>query len=245
MILAAGEGTRMRPLTDHIPKALLPVKGLPSICYTLTWLGKHGILGVAINLHHLGEKVEEYLGDGSRYGMKVLYSFEEFLLGTAGGVKRVAGFFDGTFVVVYGDVVTDFDLSSMVRFHKQRESLATLALLEVPNPWEKGIVGLDTAGRVIDFVEKPPKGTEKGDLSNGGIYVLEREILNFVPAEAFCDFAYDVFPQLIRANLPVYGYVLSPRDYLIDIGTPAKYDQVVADAEAGKLANIYPTSKLS
>ncbi len=235
MILAAGEGTRLRPLTLDTPKALLPVAGVPLIEHTILWLKRHSVGEVVINLHHLGKKVTDFLGDGSRLGVKIAYSPEQTLLGTAGAVRRVEQSFDGTFVVLYGDVITDFNLSAMIDFHQQKKAIATLALLRVSNPWEVGVVRLNGDGRLLSFAEKPPRGSEPGNLANSGVYVLEKEILDYIPREGFCDFAYDIFPRVIRLGLPVYGYRLNKDDYLVDIGTPEKYQQANEEMESGKV----------
>lgn len=239
MILAAGEGTRLRPLTLETPKVLLPIGGVPLIEHTLTWLKRHSVSEVAINLYHLGEKIKDFLGDGSRFGMKISYSLEEALLGTAGGVKRTEHFFDGTFVVVCGDIITDFDLSAMVRFHTVKNSLATVALLRVPNPWDVGIAKINEEGRILSFVEKPARGSETGNLGSGGVYIFEREIFDYMPDRSFSDFAYDIFPKLIELELPVYGYVLKLEDYLTDIGTIEKYWKANEDVTAGKVKIRY------
>jgi NDP-sugar pyrophosphorylase family protein len=235
MILAAGEGTRLRPLTLELPKVLLPIAGMPLIQWTLSWLKNHGIEEIAINLFHLGQRISGFLGDGSGFGVKIVYSPEEALLGTAGGVKRMERFFDGTFVVVYGDVLTDFDLGAMIEFHKRRDSWATIALWEFPNPWDVAVVSSDQEGRILELVEKPPRGSKVGNLGSGGIYVLERQVLDYVPSEGHCDFAYDVLPNLIMLGAPVYGYALSSEDYLIDIGTWENYRKANEDAEKGKI----------
>ena len=235
MILAAGEGTRLRPLTLETPKVLLPVGGIPLIEHTLTWLKSYGISEVAINLHHLGEKIRDFLGDGFRFGVKVVYSPEETLLGTLGGVKRVAHFFGKTFVVVYGDVLTNFNLSDMLRFHQMKNSLTTIVILRLPNPLDVGIVEMNQEEKILSFVEKPPPGSETGNLGSGGVYVLEKEIFDYIPDEGYCDFAYDIFPKLVELRLPVYGYVLRPGDYLIDIGTTEKYQKANEDVKAEKV----------
>ena len=153
MVLAAGEGTRLRPLTLETPKVLLPIRGKPLIESTIGWLKSHGIFEVVVNLHHLGDKIRDFLGDGSRFGVEVTYSAEETLLGTAGGVKRMEHFFDDdTFVVVYGDVLTDFNLSKMIQFHREKKATATLAILKVPNPWEVGMVEMNQEGRILQEV---------------------------------------------------------------------------------------------
>ena len=251
MVLAAGEGTRLRPLTLETPKVLLPVDGVSLIERTLLWLKSHAITEVAINLHHLGEKIKSFLGDGSRFGLKVVYSEEERRLGTAGGVKRMEEFFIGkpqslspspespssTFVVVYGDIVTDFNLSAMIEFHRQKKTMATMALFEAPNPKEVGIVEVNDEGRILTFTEKPQSpapSPQSPSLASGGVYVLEKEILGFIQREHFCDFAYDIFPRVIKLGLSIYGYCLSHEDYLMDIGTPDNYHQVNEDIKAGK-----------
>jgi NDP-sugar pyrophosphorylase family protein len=242
MILAAGEGTRLRPLTLETPRVLVPVAGVPQIYYTFSWLKRYGIQEVYINLFYLGDKLRQSLGDGSKFGLNIHYSSEQTLLGTAGGVKKLDEFFDGPFVVIYGDVLTDFDLAAMLEYHLLNKSTATIALTRVPNPWEKGIVQLDDKGKVLSFVEKPPEGTEPGNLANGGIYILEKRVLDFIPEKGYCDFAFNVFPELLSAKLPIYGYVLSARDYLIDIGSIASLRQASDDVKSGKLriANNYP-----
>ena len=236
MILAAGEGTRLRPLTLTVPKVLLPVAGVPLIEYTLMWIRHHGISELVINLHHLGTKVQDFLGDGARFGVRIAYSSEETLLGTAGGVKRMEHFFDGTFVVVYGDVLTDFDLGGMVDFHRDKKALATVSILEVPNPWDVGVVEITENGRILDFIEKPPRDSESGNLGSGGVYILEKEALDYVSSEGFSDFAYDIFPKIIKLGLSVYGYRLHQDDYLLDIGTLEKYNQANEDMKDRKLA---------
>lgn len=238
MILTAGEGTRLRPLTLQTPKILLPIGGIPLIQYTLTWLKSHGISEVAINLHHLGNKIKGFLGDGSRFEVKISYSPEERLLGTAGGVKRMEHFFDGTFVVVYGDNLTDFDLSAMLEFHEEKKAMATLAVFEIPKAWDVGIVEMNNEGKILSLVEKPQSlvpNPQYATFANGGIYVLEEEILRYIPSQGFSDFASDIFPKLIKLDLPVYGYLLKPENYLIDIGTIDKYQKANEDMKTGRV----------
>jgi len=254
MILAAGEGTRLRPLTLEIPKVLLPIGGVPMICYTLAWLKRHGISRIIINLYHLGEKIREFLGDGSRFGMEIVYSPEEILLGTAGGVKKMERFLAAKsqssvanlFVVVYGDVLTDLDLSAMISFHRAKNALATLALFQATNPREVGVVKLDKEDRVVSFTEKPESLILNPQppltLANGGIYILQRELLDYIPGQGFVDFACDIFPKLIELGLPIYGYRLQPGDYLIDIGSPEKYHKANEDVLDNSKLKIQSTT---
>ncbi len=249
MILAAGKGTRLGMLGQCVPKILVPVGGVPLIQHTFAWLKSHGITRVALNVNHLSDKVIEWVGDGCRFGMEVAYSREDTLLGTAGGVKKMEHFFDGTFVVVYGDILTDFDLTAMIRFHKEKKAVATLALFEAPNPREVGIVEIDEAGRILTFVEKPQSPVPSPQslipspqLASAAVYVLEKEVLDYIPEKSHCDFGYDVFPKLLAAGLPVYGYVLGSGDYWLDIGTPEKYRQADEDVKAGRLNVPCPVS---
>lgn len=239
MILAAGEGTRLRPLTEEVPKVLLPVGGLPLIEHILIWLRHHGISKIAVNLYHLGKKIRGFLGDGSQLEVNICYSAEDSLLGTAGSVKRMEHFFDSTFVVVYGDILTNFDLSKMIQFHRKQGAIATIAIMRVANQEGVGIVKMDEERRIISFVEKPTGDLLMSDLGNGGVYVLESEIFSNIRGEGFSDFACDVFPKLIELGLPFYGYVLNPDDYLIDIGTIEKYHAANNDVQAGKMKIKY------
>lgn len=234
MILAAGEGTRLWPLTLETPKVLLPVGGAPLICHTLTWLRTHGISRAAINLHHLGDKIRDFLGDGSRFGMGIVYSQEEELLGTAGSVKRMADGLSETFVVVYGDVLTDLDLGAMGQFHTKMRARATIAVQQVEDAMGKGVVHMEGGDRICSFLEKPALGPKSGCLINTGVYLLEPEILDHIQS-GFSDFGVDVFPRLLEGGVPVYGWRLRPWEYLIDIGAPEAYQQANEDIARGEV----------
>ena len=235
MILAAGEGTRLRPLTLTAPKVLLPVSGVPLIRHILVWLKGHGIREVAINLHYQGQKISDALGDGRNLGMQIVYSPEDTILGTAGGVKRMAHYLDGPFVVHYGDVLTDFDLTAMLRFHRVKKAAATLAILKVSRPRSAGVVEMDADARVLSFTEHPAERAASADLESGGTYILERTVLDTIPVEQPSDFGHDVLPALLARDLPVYGYILKDNDYLVDIGTIEKYRQANEDMAAGRI----------
>ena len=223
MILAAGEGKRLRPLTEDMPKPMLPLAGRPLLEHIIAHLRNCGVTDLAINLHHLPEVVMDYFGDGSRWGVNLRYSVEDRLLGSAGGVKRLQPFFDDTFLVYYGDVFTLADLGSMISLHRRRQVLATMALYQVPDPWNRGIVELDDQQLITRFVEKPARERAFSDLANAGIYVLEPDVLKWIPAGQPWDFGHDVFPALLAAETRVAGYII--RDSLIDIGLPEKYEQ--------------------
>ncbi|HEV2738108.1 MAG TPA: NDP-sugar synthase [Candidatus Elarobacter sp.] len=234
MILAGGMSTRLYPLTKEVPKPVVPVAGEPISGHVLRWLSSFGYDEVAINLFYLADLVEATFGDGSRYGAKLHYLRERELTGSAGALKQMEGWFDGTFVVVGCDDLTDADLASLVRFHKERGALATIGLLEVDEVDQYGVVILDEHGRITGFQEKPAKGTEKSKLANTGIYVFEPAIFDRIPANTFYDFGKQVFPDLVADGLPFYGMELKGA-YWRDIGTPDEYRRATDDVLSGRV----------
>ncbi|MGB9724254.1 MAG: nucleotidyltransferase family protein [Chloroflexia bacterium] len=218
VILCAGEGRRLRPLTARLPKPLLPVGGRPALDYTLELCRFHGLTEIAINLHHRPQAIPEHLGDGAAWGLHIRYSYEPVLLGSAGALEPLRDFLDRPFFVLYGDVLTNLDLTAMHTYHRRRGGMGTVALYRVPDPQRCGIVELEADGRLRTFVEKPAQPF--GDLANAGIYLLEPEVLEALPQKRPCDFGQDLFPHLLRLGIALYGYRLSPAEYLIDIGTP-------------------------
>lgn len=231
MVLAAGEGTRLRPLTLDRPKPMVPINGVPLLDYTIKWLRDQGITDIAINLHYKPEVIVDYFGDGSAHGVKIHYSHEQTILGTAGAVRKIKDWVDGNpLVLVYGDVLTDLDLRAMLDFHHQtlrRDPLSTvtMSLYHVPNPTEVGLVGMDETGKVTRFVEKPKPSEVFTDLANAGVLVLQPEVLDIIPDDTFCDFGLHVLPMLLQAGLSIYGWVIPDHTYLLDIGSPEKYAQ--------------------
>ena len=228
MILAAGEGTRLRPLTDRCPKPMLPVGGRPLLERTIGWLRQHGVREVAINLHHRPEAITQHFGDGSRFGVRITYSPEAQLLGTAGAVRQLEAFFDTTFAVIYGDVLTDLDLTALADFHRASGSIATLALYHADNPSARGLVDLDAAGRVTRFVEKPRPEEVFTDLANAGVCILEPAVLPFIPVGVPSDFGRDVFPAMLGAGQRLSGWPIPRGTLLIDIGSPESYREANA-----------------
>ena len=207
MILAAGKGTRLRPLTNRIPKAMVSVGGRPLLEHTIELLREHGVRDIAINLHAHADVIAEHLGDGSRFGVSLTYSFEPRLLGTAGAVKKLQQFFmDGTFYVFYGDVLTRLDLSSLLDYHRGRGALATIALYRSEDPSRCGVVQQDENGWVTSFVEKPERGTMGDVWANAGIYVIEPSLLHRVKEGIPQDFGRDVFPEVIRDGGKLAGF---------------------------------------
>ena len=221
MILAAGEGIRLRPLTLSTPKVMLPLAGKPLLEYTLDLLRFYDITEVAINLNYLPKVVMDWLGNGDRFGVRVTYSVEDPILGTAGALAKLRGFFDDTFVVIYGDMLTDLDISSLKEFHQAKGALATVTLFEVEDPSSYGIVEIDSEHRILRFVEKPAPGTTTSNLANAGIYMLQPEVVDHIPSDTFYDFGYDVFPALLSKGARLYGYVTT--DSMLDTGTIENY----------------------
>ena len=202
---------------------MLPVGGRPALDYLLELCHGHGVRQVAINLHHCPESVPAHLGDGTARGMALRYSREEVLLGSAGALRPLAAFFDRPFFVLYGDVLTNMDLTAMGRFHREHGGLGTVAIYRVPDPERCGVVDIDAGHRIHRFVEKPAPGTVFTDLVNAGVYLLEPVILSYLPADVPYDFGRDFFPHLLAAGVRLYGYPLRADEYLLDIGTPENY----------------------
>jgi NDP-sugar pyrophosphorylase family protein len=223
MILAAGQGQRLRPLTNHLPKPMLPIAGRPLLEHIIIHLRKCGITHLAINLHHLPLVVMDHFGDGHPWQVSLRYSVERQLLGSAGGVKRLQSFFDDTFVVYYGDLLTWADLRPMIALHRQAGVPATMGLYRVPDPWNRGIVQLDDSQKIVRFVEKPDRKRAFSNLANAGIYVLEPEVLKRIPVDQVYDFGHDLFPAMLTDGVQIAGYIIE--DLLIDIGLPEQYEE--------------------
>ena len=169
VVMAGGEGTRLRPLTSRQPKPMVPIVNRPMLEHTINLLKQHGFNDIVLTLHYLPDIIKDYFQDGSELGVKLHYLIEEKPLGTAGGVKNAEQFLDDTFLVISGDVLTDIDLSKALSFHKQSGAVATIVLTRVPNPVEYGIVITDKTGRVKQFLEKPGWGEVFSDTVNAGI----------------------------------------------------------------------------
>jgi NDP-sugar pyrophosphorylase family protein len=225
MILAAGKGTRLHPVTETVAKPMVPIGGRPVLEHTMRWLRDHGVRRVAVNLHHRPESVRGHFGDGSGFGVEIRYSEEPELLGTAGGVKRMEAFFDDPFLVVYGDVLTDLDLGALAACHRSRGAVAhaTLVLDQRADAAQCGVVELDADGRIRRFVEKPPPGEIRSPWVNSGVMVLDRALLARIPAGRFSDFGREVLPAWLADGVPVYGWPLPAGAFLVDVGTPESH----------------------
>lgn len=237
MILAAGYGTRLRPLTDSVPKPLLPIGGVPLLIWHLSMLRAHGVSEIVINLHHLGHRIEQAIGDGTRWGVRVTYSYEPKILGTGGGIKQVEGFFgDEPFVVINGDVLCDLPLAALMMQHRASGAMATMVLREVPDPWSWGAVEMDRNGRIHAIngrgysalrarVAQPVK-----PYMFAGIHVLRSRVLRYCPLDRYSSII-DAYVAALEHGDPIYGYRLT--EYWQDIGTPERYAQAQRDVEAG------------
>jgi mannose-1-phosphate guanylyltransferase len=235
MVLAAGKGTRVRPITNVVPKPMIPLMGKPVLESILEHLRSNGFDEIVINTSHLAPVIEDYFRDGSRLGMQIAYSFEGLLsdgrlegmaIGSAGGMRRIqdhSGFFDGTFVVLCGDALIDVDLREAVRFHRERRSMATIILREVaPEEVSRyGVVATGPDGRVVQFQEKPSVQEAISTRINTGIYVFEPEVFDFIPSDRPFDIGSELFPALVAAGAPIFGVEI-PFEW-IDIGCVADY----------------------
>ena len=221
VIMAGGEGSRLRPLTCACPKPMVPVLDRPVMAYTLDLLRRHGVSQAAVTLMYLAGQVSGYFGDGAEYGVNLTYFTEQTPLGTAGSVGQAAHMLDETTVVLSGDGLTNCDLTAALRFHRDRGALATLVLKKVKSPLEYGVVLTDGQGRVQRFVEKPGWGEVCSDAVNTGIYLLEPQAIAMIPADRPWDFGREMFPRMVEEGLPVYGWLME--GYWCDIGDTAAY----------------------
>lgn len=232
MIMAAGVGSRLMPMTISVPKPMIPMANRPLMANTVKLLARYGFTELIANLHYHGDQISGYFGDGSDFGVSMQYSREEELLGTAGGVKRCAWFLDETFVIVSGDALTDIDLGRLVEAHRSHGALATIALKEVPDVEHFGIVITGDDQRIRSFQEKPRPEEALSQVANTGIYVFEPEVFQYIP-EGFYDFGRQLFPRLIEMGSPFFGAVME--DYWCDVGNLDTYRQAHADVLAGQV----------
>lgn len=234
MVMAAGAGTRLRPLTQAIPKPLVPIANRPVLEYTVENLKRHGITEIIFNLHNHPELIRDRFKDGAAWGVKIRYSYEPKLLGTAGGVRKAAPFLSGgTFLVMSGDGLTDIDLTALLAFHRRKKSAATLALKKVDMKFDYGVTLTDPRGKVKKFVEKPQWGDVFSNQVNTGIYVFEPRILRQIPAGRVSDFGHDIWPKLLAQGEPIYGYVTDR--YWCDVGNLSEYRRAQRDFLEGKV----------
>jgi mannose-1-phosphate guanylyltransferase len=237
MILAAGFGTRLKPLTLSLPKPMFPVLNRPLLEHTLNFLSSQGIQDIIVNVHHLPNKIVDHFGDGSKFGVRLKFSHEEEILGTAGGLKKAQPFLeDETFLVINSDVLADIDLTKVLSFHNEKKSCLTLVVRQDAHPEKYKPIELADDGRITRFVDasinNPPTTTQRVMFT--GIQIMEPEIFSRIPSGKFFGTAEGVFPAMIEDGLPVYGVLHNK--YWIDMGTRETYIQAQADALDGKLS---------
>lgn len=233
MVLAAGVGSRLEPLTSQLPKPLVPVANLPVMEHILALLKKHGITEVVSNLHYLPEKIQEHFGDGQDFGMHLQLKMEKELSGDAGGVRACKEFFGGeTFIVLMGDLLTDANLTRVIEEHKRKKALATIAIKEVEDVSQFGVAMTDDAGFITGFQEKPKAEEALSRYASTGIYVLEPQIFDHIPKEGVYGFGRQLFPTLVEKGLPVLGSKIDDC-YWSDVGTIKQYRNSNFDAVHG------------
>jgi mannose-1-phosphate guanylyltransferase len=250
MILAAGKGTRVRPITHTIPKPMIPILQKPVMEFLLELLREHGFTEIMVNVSHLAEEIENYFRDGQRFGVEIAYSFEGRIedgeligdaLGSAGGLKKIQNFqrfFDDTFVVLCGDALIDLDLTEAVRRHKAKGAMASLITMRVPKDQVSsyGVVVTDDDGRVRSFQEKPAIDEAASNMINTGIYIFEPEVLDFVPSDQPFDIGSDLFPKLVEAGADFYAL---PMEFeWVDIGKVPDYWQAIRSVLQGQLRQV-------
>jgi len=233
VVMAGGEGSRLRPLTINRPKPMVSIVNKPCLGHIFDLLQRHGITDAFVTLQYLASQIQDSFGDGGSVGMRLRYSVEETPLGTGGSVRQIGDALDDTFLVISGDALTDIDLSAVVAFHRERKAAVTLCLYHVPNPLEYGVVITNEDGRITKFLEKPSWGEVFSDTINTGIYVIEPRVLaRYAVGDAF-DFSKDLFPQLLADGEPLFGYIAS--GYWTDVGSIPEYARANADVLLGKV----------
>ena len=251
MILAAGKGTRVRPLTYDLPKPMIPLLGKPVMAYLVEHLAKYGVTEIMVNVSYLHEKIEEYFGEGDQFGVQIGYSFEGYTndsgevvpmpIGSAGGMKKIqefGGFFDQTTIVVCGDALIDLDIKSALFEHKRKGAMASVVTREVP--WDKvssyGVVVADADGRITEFQEKPEQAVAKSNFISTGIYIFEPEALDLIPSGVPFDIGAELFPLLVERGVPFYAQ-RRPFNWL-DIGNISDYWEVLQNVMMGEVAHM-------
>ncbi len=234
VIMAGGEGSRLRPLTCDRPKPMVPMLNRPVMEHTVELLKKHGIIDIGVTLQYMPQEIVNYFRDGSDHGVNVQYFIEEEPLGTAGSVKNAEEFLKDTFIVVSGDALTDFNLSEAISFHREKGAIATIILTPVEIPLEYGVVITEKSGEIRQFLEKPGWGEVFSDTVNTGIYIMEPEVLDYIPREGKFDFSKDLFPLLLREGKALFGVSLS--GYWCDIGNLRQYQEAHYAALEGRVS---------
>ncbi len=242
VVMAGGEGTRLRPITSNQPKPMVHIANKPIMEYIIEHLKRHKITDIVATLQFLPRVIKSYFAEGNELGVNLSYAIEEAPLGTAGSVKNAEVYLDDTFVVISGDALTDIDLTKVINFHKKNRAMATITLKRVENPLDFGIVITDKNGRIERFLEKPSWGEVFSDTINTGIYVLEPEIFKYIPEGKPFDFSRDLFPYLLKNGFPLYGFVAD--GYWCDVGNIEQYIKAHRDILDGKVNVNIPGIKM-
>jgi len=239
MVMAAGAGTRLRPLTFSVPKPMVPVANRPVLEYTIENLRRHGITELVLNLHSHPQLIKNHFQNGERWGVRIHYSPEPKLLGTAGGVKKAASFLRGeTFIVMSGDGLTDIDLTQLIKFHRRHKSVGTIALKPIDTRFEYGVTLTNAQGRITRFIEKPKWSDVFSNRVNTGIYVFEPSILSEIPSGKVYDFGQTLWPKLLKKRSRIFGQVIDT--YWCDVGNLSEYRRAQKDVLDGKVHLPFP-----
>lgn len=233
LFLAGGLGTRLKPITDELPKPMVPIMGKPLLERNIKNLKKHGIDEIVLSTCYKPHKIEKYFEDGSKFGVKISYISEDVPLGTAGAIKNAEKFFDDTFLVFNADILSDIDISDIISFHKERKALATIAATRVDNPSAYGVIEHDENGYITAFKEKPLPHETDSNLINAGVYVFEPELLNEIPAGRVVSIERETYPHLLKKKYKLAVY--DRCSYWLDLGTPGKYLKAHKDILDGYL----------
>ena len=242
MILAAGVGSRLDPLTRNLPKPMVPIINKPVMEHIVELLARNGFSNIMVNLHYHGDQIENYFGNGRKWGVHIQYSHEDRLWGDAGSVKRCEDFFDSTFLVVGGDDIADIDLKRLVKQHNEHKALCTIALSLVDDPTEYGIVLINERGKITRFLEKPKGEVIFSNMANTGVYVFEPDIFELIPKGVTYGFGQNVFPLLLEQKRRFFGYLTS--SYWRDVGSLKQYQETHRDALQGKVSIKFPIPEI-
>lgn len=234
VVMAGGEGSRLRPLTIRRSKPMVPIAGKPVMEHILNLLKRHGFTEVIVTVQYLASSIEDYFGNGSQLGMRIIYSREDVPLGTAGSVKNAEEQLTEPFLVISGDALTDYNLTDLIRYHNEKKSLATLLLAHVHNPLEYGVIITNEDGHITQFLEKPSWGEVFSDTINTGIYVLDPKVFSYFEKNKSFDFSQELFPSMLKRGDPIYGYV-TPGGYWCDVGNLSEYMRANADVLHGRV----------
>ena len=235
VILVGGPGIRLQPLTHYMPKSMVPVLNKPFMEHTIAYLKQFGIEDVILTLNYLPEVIQNYFGDGSKFGVRLTYCVENSPMGTAGAVKNAEEYLNGISIILNGDIFTDLNIADMITFHRRKKAKITIALKWVDDISGFGVVETDSDQRVKQFIEKPSPGEATTNWINAGIYILEPEVLGHVPTNSHYMFEKGLFPLLLKLGEPVYGYPFS--GYWLDMGTPEKYLSLNCDLLLSKTSS--------